>query len=97
VTLFWNIDYEIDFVEQICYFPIEEQTRIQNEVVKLAKLEDPRSIGNSTDCGKDDEECPYIVQNLPGLLFEFMYELNPTEHQLTFINIRKVTFETYSS
>ena len=89
---YWTISYEDDFVKQVSRFNINIQANIQKAVSNVATFEDPREAGMYSDCGRDDEDCPYIIQVYAGLPFEFTYELDPHNHELTYIDCYELDF-----
>lgn len=92
---YWTISYEDDFVKQVSKFNINIQANIQKAVSNVATFEDPREAGAYSDCGTDDEDCPYITQIYPGLAFEFTYEMDPHNNELTYIDCYELDFLSY--
>ena len=82
----WTVIYEEDFISQVSKFSISIQANIQREISRVAALEDPRQAGSYSDCGNDDDDCPYIAQVYAGLPFEFVYEMNSKKAELTYID-----------
>ena len=74
-TKYWTISYEDDFVKAVSKFNINIQANIQKAISNVATFKDPREAGAYSDCGTDDEDCPYIIQIYPGLTYEFTYEM----------------------
>ncbi len=56
---------------------------------KVAILDDPLRAGLYSDCGSDDD-CPYITQIYPGLLFEFIYEMDTHNKVLRYLGYLKL-------
>lgn len=91
----WTVIGEDYFIRQVSKFSISIQTNIQREISRVAALEDPREGGSYSDCGNDDDDCPYIVQIYAGLPFEFVYEMNRKKAELTYIDCSELDFLKY--
>lgn len=83
---YWTISYEEDYINQINQLPIPQRVNIEKFLVELSYYKDPRDFGYTTDCGRNDEDCPYILTIFSGLPFEFMYRMYPNDHKLLFID-----------
>lgn len=82
----WNIHFEADYVDQIIKLDLNIQRNIEKHITELSYQKNPRDYGYTTDCGKNDEDCPYIIVIFQGLSYEFMYRMYPDQNKLLFID-----------
>lgn len=86
----WQIIATDEYIEQVGKLPLGIQNNIQQKWIEVAQHDNPREVGATADCGKDEEECPYIVVVFAGLAFEFIYKIDKANRTLTLINCKKL-------
>ncbi len=91
---YWRVSYGVDFIKQTSILVVSTQAKIHNAVSKVANHEDPRDAGRYVDCGRDGggADCHYIAQIYAGLAFEFIYEINEKDKELTYIDCHELDF-----
>ena len=91
----WTIIYDDGFIKQISQLDIKIQTNIQREISKIALLDDPLRAGLYSDCG-GNSDYPYIAQVYPGLLFEFIYEMDAHNKVLRYLGYLELDILNHS-
>ena len=89
---FWNIDITDEYFNQVSVISINIQVNIEKFLDELRTTEDPRTIGDSYRCPRDN----YILTIYPGLSYEFIYHIDDKEKTITLISCERLGFLDYA-
>jgi hypothetical protein len=95
LAFYWNIEVIDEYLEQVKKLDLGTQHKIEQQWIEVAKHENPREVGYTDDCGKGEEECPYIVVRFQGIACEFIYKMDKVKRILTLIHCERLTFLDY--
>lgn len=92
MSYYWQIVADEEYIQQVAKLPLGRQSQILTKWLDVAQHENPRDVGYTDDCGKGDEECPYIVVRFQEIPCEFVYLMDKANRTITLISCERLAF-----